>query len=321
MPDFLFYVFNEGKWIETEKLYPHDIALILDIKEKTIYLWIGHRATKSMKVEALENYGILISKYPNFKFIELDDAVPIKIQSQIDKRLDLTFEQAKKIERTPAYFLFLVIGIVGLASLIVSVVFMLIPLSWDKSTEYTAYYLVSEANYTSWVENSQISLIVAIIIFEILLIDSIFTKKIFLIMAAGASSLITIGFYKYISLGIYLFDFNPGEVVGNYLIMQAEIYWHFLLIMGGMVAILLPILISINAILKETFPISFKEWRAKKRKPRIVLEKFSIISRESSFINEKGKSSPNELIPSEELVQKKRKRHKRDIKIELKPLD
>jgi len=321
MVNYLFYVYNEGKWIETEKIYPHDIVLILNVIEKSIYLWIGNRSTKNLKLKALESYGNLISKFPNFKFQETESSIPIEIQLEIDKKLDLSFEQTKKIDRTPDLFLFLVLGIISIISILISVGFMINPLFWQKSIEYKGYFLIKESNYAIWINNAKISLIISIILFEILLFDSIFSRKIFLIMTSFISSLISIGFYKYISLNIYLFDLNPGLVSGSYSIMESEIYWYLFLIILGLIVILIPMGISIKAIITDTIPISFKEWKIKRKRSKITLEKFSIITHETSFINKQGKSNPNELIPPEVLIEEKNKTKEKEVKIDLKPLD
>ncbi|MBD3353435.1 MAG: hypothetical protein GF364_18275 [Candidatus Lokiarchaeota archaeon] len=316
MRDMFSYVFNEGKWIETDKIYPHDIALFLDPKEEKIYIWQGPRVD-SVVEEDIEPYiDELKIKYEKFKFEKLGDVIPLKVEKEIEEKLDVSFETTQKIDRDPQYFMFLVFGFLGLISMAIMYIFILNPLGWDASNELVGIKIVSEVQYERWIELSQTFLIVSIVIFELLFVCSILTKKIFLISTAGLASLIQLGTYKYISLGVYLFDFQSGADPGYYHILVTEIAYYTLLHILAIVAVVIPIIISISAIFKDTKPISFKDWKAKRAEKAIDLRKYSIITRTARFIGE-SVDNPENLPSNRELL----KKNKKTIDIKLKPID
>jgi hypothetical protein len=134
-----------------------------------------------------------------------------------------------------------------------------------------------------------------------------------------AASLIQLGIYRYISLGVFLFDFQAGADPGTYNILMTQVALFVLLYFIGVSAILIPMGISLFAIFKDTKPISFHEWKEKKRQSEIKLKKFSVVRRKTTFINENGANKPEELLSSEQIQALNEK--KQEISIELKAID
>lgn len=313
------YSLDNGKFIETEKLYPHDIALFLDKEQKKIYLWEGPYATTTVKTQAIPFIEGLKKKYDKFEFIEMSGVVPLNIQAELEKKLDKSFEVTKKIDRDPYFSLFVILSVGLFVLMIISSIFILSLLGWGTSELRPGIYIVSEVDYSNWIQNSKIMVLVTIIISELLFIDSFFTRKIFLIMTGMVTSLIQLGIYRYVSLGVFLFDFQAGADPGTYNILMTQVALFVILYVIGIVAILMPLIISISAILKDTKPISFKEWKEKKRQSEIKLNKFSVVRHKSSFINVAGANKPEELLSPEQI--KALKEQKQEITVNLKAID
>lgn len=307
------YVFNEGKWIETEKIYPHDIVLILEPKNKKIYLWKGPRAPQSLIFEALPEVDKLKEKFEKFEYIELGDVIPMKVETEIEERIDRSFEETQKIDRAPQYFLFIVFTILGLVSAVVSYIFLLAPITWNVSGSDETIMIVSEMFYANWVSVTSIAVLVTTCIFTALAITSAFTKKIFLIMNGILAMAIQYGTYRYIRLGIYLFDFQGGASPGYYNILRSEVAIYSFLNILGFIAILVPSIISLRAIFKDTRPISFKDWLEKRKTTQVTLAKYSIIA-ERPDIKATMVDAPREL---DQIELERRRKEKETIELKL----
>ena len=281
------YVFESSKWIETEKLYPHDIALILDPSEKIIYFWRGPRSKQDAKTEASALFDNLITKYPNFKYTKLEKDIPQEIEEKIEMITDKSYETMRKFDRAPVYSVFFYIGIVCLIFLLIVYSFIFSPLGWNLSTENPGMYSVSEIDYSTWIQLSSNAAFISIVLFSILTVCSLFTLKIFLISTSLIGTGVKIGVYYYLNLGVYLFDFQGNSLQEPpYRILIIDVIIYCLLSLFSLLVILIPLIISLRALKKSTIPISWKDWKSKKKREKEIFEikKLSILSRKTQFI-------------------------------------
>lgn len=281
------YVFSDNKWIETEKLYPHDIALFMDPKEKRIYLWEGPRATTQIKENAEPFVEDLKEKFPQFTYEKLQKVIPQNVQNEIDKKLDLSYEITKKIDRNPAYKTFLYLCYLSFIVLAAAYFFILGPLRWETSIDIQRIYIINKFDFADWVSYSKIAILIVSIFFGAIFISAIFTKKIFLIATGLFSLLIEIGTYIYISLGVFLFAFQSGAPTNYYYISRNDVLLYIFLNILALIAILIPLIISIFSIRRNTKPISFKEWWNKwkiSRTKKIRGKKLSVVERKAVLI-------------------------------------
>jgi len=280
------YTFDNGKWVESNKLYLHDIALLLDPNEKKIYYWEGPKSTTQMKQAALPCADEMKKKFPKFEFDILGKVYPLKIEKEIEEKLDHSFESSVKIDRSPDYILFVILTFISFAVMFVSYIFILRPISWGFTSTLPGYNIVSQFDFADWVGDTRDFLLVVIILFGVLLVDSIITKKIFLITTAAVCLLVQFGTYQYISLGIFLFDFQTVSepIAYHYYILTSEVNLFTFLNIIGLVACLIPLLISINAIRKDTVKISFAEWNEKRKQSKLVMPKYSIFKKQVKLV-------------------------------------
>lgn len=281
------YVFESSKWIETKKLYPHDIALILDPTEKKVYFWEGPHSKSDKKVEASALFDNLITKYPNFKFTKLKEEIPQGIEEKIEIITDKSYETMQKFDRSPIYSVFFYIGILCLIFLIIVYSFVFSPLGWNISTVDPGMYSVSENDYSAWIELSSNAVFIEIILFSILTVISFFTLKIFLISTAFIGTAVEIGVFYYLNLGVYLFDFQGISLQEPpYQILINNVIIYCLLNLFSLIVILIPLIISLRALKNSTIPISWKNWIAKKKREKKIFEvkKLSILSKKTQFV-------------------------------------
>jgi hypothetical protein len=280
------YTFDNGKWIESNKLYLHDIALLLDPIEKKIYLWEGPKSTAQMRQTASPFIDELKNKFPKFDYEVLGKVIPLKIEREIEEKIDRSFESVAKIDRSPDYLVFLVSIFAAFVAMTVSYIYILRPISWGFSSGLPGYNIVSEFDFSDWVENTRDILLIIIIIFGIMLVDSIVTKKIFLITTAAVCLLVQLGTYQYISLGVFLFDFQTvsGAIPYHYYILSSEVNLFTLLNILGLVACLFPLLISLFAIKRDTVKISFAEYLEKRKQQKFVMPKYSIFKKQVKLV-------------------------------------
>ncbi|MCP4763975.1 MAG: hypothetical protein GY870_19540 [archaeon] len=280
------YVLNNRKWIEAEKIYPHDIALLLDHESKKIYIWNGPRSPDKKKEEGTKYLNILKKKFSEFEYVKLDINLTPEIQNEINLRLDTSFEEVKTADRSPPYTGFMMSCYISLALLGVAFIFILGPWFWLSTQNDELLFMVSEANFNSWTQMTSIVIIILIINFIIQLVFALLSRKIFLIMTASIGVAVELGAFFYISMGIYLFDIvipqNP--ISGFYYYGIIDIILYTLLHIIGLLAILIPLKISFSAIMETTIPIPWKEWREKNKKVEFNMKNVSAFAKPTTFL-------------------------------------
>ncbi|MHA1820559.1 MAG: hypothetical protein ACTSU2_16565 [Promethearchaeota archaeon] len=274
--------------MESKKIYPHDIVLLLDVNAKKIYFYAGIKARSDVIKTAKTYIDDLRKKFPKFTFEELGTVVPLKVQKEIDDLLDTSYESQQKIDRTPLYNAFLIISYVSLVAMFFSYLIILGKFGWTMSSMKPGIVSVSQYDYADWVLNSKRVILVMIILFSALFIVATLIKKIFLISTAFIGVIVEVGNYFYMNLNIFLFDFQSGAEPYYYDILLKDIM-RFNFIQGlGISAIVLPLAISIYAILKNTKKISYAEWKKmkeeEKRKKSLGGKKFTVLEKHRRLI-------------------------------------
>ncbi|MBN2155204.1 MAG: hypothetical protein JW776_04120 [Candidatus Lokiarchaeota archaeon] len=290
------YVFETDKWLESDNIYPHDIAICLVSDAKKIYVWEGNRATLNAKKQAHESLSLVLKKFPQYSFHTVDSNTPSNITQFIETYLNTRFEEVEKIDRDPQYviFLFLLFGLfVGLG---VGYIMLLRIIAWNRVPGYSLL-VISESAYSAWIQQNIVVFIILAGIFTIALVFASLTKKVFLIVTASVGIVILTGTILYIRLGVYLFDFKAGAPIGYYYISIGAVIAFFFLNLLALGFIITPMVISVNAILKTTTPITWNQWLKKRKKTVLEMKKFSILDMVSEFTE--IEESTDEKPPSE----------------------
>ena len=235
------YIFNESKssWIEEDqRLLLHDVCVFLDETNKKTYIWNGPKSSKEKFKKGYELVGEILSNYPDLKLqlIVLKKDIPINIESKLNSML----ESAKKEEITTLlfsrlstirfYFIFLlgviILPIIALANLSLS-------LLWPVSN---GNYEVSSALYEMWINTSKILMIITLILFILNIIIGIIEIENQVIIFSTAGLIISIGIVIYLNFGIFLFLFQEGSTLTDYLISREDLFFFLFL---NLIAILI----------------------------------------------------------------------------------
>ena len=289
------YVFETDKWIESDMVYPHDIAVCLHPERKILYVWEGPRATPVMKKDAQEGLEVVKHKFQNYAVEQLNETAPQDVNSFIKQYINTSFEEVEKIDRDPQYvaFFYTLLGL--FAGLVFGYIMILRNVGWKRVPGMNLVQ-ISETAFSAWSQQNYVILIVLASIFTAALVFAGLTKKIFLIATALVGMVVLTGTILYFRLGIYLFDFYPGAPTGYFYIAEKDVTLFFFLNISALLIILIPMVISVFAILKTTTPITWKQWIEKNKKSAIEMKKFSILDMASDFteIEERSKESSSE---------------------------
>ena len=272
-----FYILDLTKmdFIESESLYPHDIALLIDNEEKKVFFYSGTKSKERERKIGIELASKIINKFKMYKFVILDDVVPLKVQAQIDEMM-IGDEIIVKVERTlPMQIsIFFGIGIV-IASLLIPILGLSI-FWWDKPE--IILYRVTASQFASYFDKL---LLISWIGFGIncaQLICNIWSKKIYLVVCSVASTIITLGLVLYINQGVLIFEFQAGSIESSiYLIQRLEIILFWIWILLGSIGAFISSFISVLTIFKHSKIVEKEEIDAEKirlkSRPTILQDK------------------------------------------------
>ena len=259
-------------WIESEDLYPTDVALLIDNEKRIIYLFNGPRSSKKNQQLGQKLESKLHEKYEIYKFEILSDVIPMQLQIEIDLLMgEHKNENREKDPRTMLLNAYgIIVGFVGVIALVL-LIEQLIMLGWNRQENG---YLVSEVDFTKFFSLGEIFIWILIGACLSLLIIAGLSQKLYLIGSSLISSAINFSLWLYIRKREFLFSFDPTS---PYLVNRFELLTHLFWIIIPVFVILSILGYSVLCIFKETEPIkkekiAMEEMRLKS-KPSILRDK------------------------------------------------
>jgi len=253
---------SKNDFVESESLYPHDIALLIDNEEKKVYFYSGVKSKEREQKIGIDLASKIINKFKLFEFVLLDNVIPLKVQAEIDEMI-IGDDIIVKIERTLSMqiSIFFGIGILILSLLIPILGFSIF--GWDKLE--IILYSVTRSQFASYFDRL---ILISWIWFGITcaqLVCTIWSQKIYLVVCSLASTIITLGLVLYIYQRDLLFEFEPGSYETNiFLIQRFEIILFWIWILLGSIGIFLSSFISIFTIFKHSEIVEKKELMQKR---------------------------------------------------------
>ncbi|MHA1914033.1 MAG: hypothetical protein ACW986_15480 [Promethearchaeota archaeon] len=222
------FIFDDSKshWLEEESnLLSHDICVVLDEEKGILYIW---RGPKSSKNRFKRGYKQLKGVIPNFPDLDLQVMLtkkdfPFEIQTKLKAMLETTIQERSttllfsRFITIRIYFVFLLVTIVFP---IISLLNLSSSLTWKTSNGNVE---VENQIFQMWVNISQILILVTIISFFISLVIGITEVENQVIIFSIIGLLICVGIYFYLDFGIYLFLFQEGSTVDNFIILRRDI--------------------------------------------------------------------------------------------------
>ncbi len=86
--------------LKLKALFLHDIALLINNKQKKGYLWCGPRSPIEERDRASKLATDLMEKYSMYELIVLGDSVPLKIEAEIESIIRRKCRRIKNENRT-----------------------------------------------------------------------------------------------------------------------------------------------------------------------------------------------------------------------------
>ena len=228
------FTFDDSKfvWIEEEhRLLLHDICAILDEEKEIIYLWTGPKSSKQKFRNAYRQAKELLSNFPDLKiqFFLAEDNFPDEIQKNLDSMLgniDLGKKKNLKLSRVISIRLYSISIIVTVFFPILLILNLFSSLTWPI---FNGYYWVSNTLYNTWISNSKIYVIITLVFLSINALIGIIETENQIILFSINGLIISIGFLFYFNQGIFLFLFQEGSTLTDYLILPRNIIIFLLL--------------------------------------------------------------------------------------------
>jgi hypothetical protein len=242
---------TKNDFVESESLYPHDIALLIDNEEKQVFFYSGTKSKEKERKIGIDLASKIINKFKTYNFVILDEVVPLKVQSEIDGMMIGGDEIIVKVERILPMQISMIIGI---GSIILSLFIPIIGFSlfgWEKLE--IIYYSVSATQFISYFDTLILIIWIGLGLNCAQLICNIWSKKIYLVVSALASTIITLGLVLYLNQRELLFEFQFGS--GNssiYIIKRLDIILFWIWVLLGSIGACATSLISVITILKHS---------------------------------------------------------------------
>ncbi|MHA1520464.1 MAG: hypothetical protein ACTSRK_09800 [Promethearchaeota archaeon] len=255
-------------WIESENLFLHDIALLIENTEKRVYMYSGPKTSKKDQEIGIKLAQSIIEKF-SYEFIILGTAVPLKIQAEIDLLLgDNIDPRTYKEERSLSMILFAIFGMIGGITFIGMYISQLGMIGWKIGP---LVFGTSEGAFLTLFETSIIFLWISLGALGAQILVSLITKRIFLIFASVTVGLISFGTYLYLNKGVFLFPGAPTSIG------RLELLFHFLWLTIALLILVGTAIWAIMTIILHTKPkeaeiVSVDEMR-KASHPTILRDK------------------------------------------------
>jgi len=239
------FIFDESKshWIEEQhRLLSHDVCAFLDEEKEIIYLWAGSKSKKKKFRNGYKQIKELISTFPdlNIQFVLAKKNFPIEILNILDSLLESTKlgkGKTLKFSRFTTIRIYSISIIISVVLPIISFLNLSTSLFWPK---INSNYQVNSTNYATWINNSKIFTLIILFIFIINILIGIIEYENQVIIFSINGLIISIGLIIYLNQGIFLFLFQEGSTLTNYLILQNDIFIFLILISIAMLIFEIP---------------------------------------------------------------------------------
>ncbi|MFX0041792.1 MAG: hypothetical protein ACFE8L_02670 [Candidatus Hodarchaeota archaeon] len=221
------YVFYEDKhaWIEETNLLLHDICAFIDDEKDIIYIWKGPKSSKQKFKNGYNSVENLVSNYPNstFQLEVLKKEIPEEIQIKIEKMLETVRrgeEKSKLIfSRLITIRIFFIFSMISVILPIFLILNLYSSLFWHTSDSICE---VRASIYDYMILFSRIVVIITLISLGINVAIGIYEQEHQVIIFNISGFIICVGILLFLNQGIFLFKFQEGSTLTNYLILKKD---------------------------------------------------------------------------------------------------
>jgi hypothetical protein len=244
---------SKSQWVEEkDDLFSQDIFVLLDDEEEIIYLWKGLKTSKSRFKRAYKQIKELISNFPelNLDFMMVKENFPIQVQEKIESLLDRA-KKERNIVLLFSRFITIRVYFIFLLCVIIFPIIFLINLSssllWNISG---SNYEINSNRFKIWIGFSEILIFMTLICLIINLIIGIIEIENQVIVFSIVGIIICVGLFIYLNFDVYLFLFQEGSTLTNYLISRKDIFYFIWVNLISILIFVIPNLFKLISFLK-----------------------------------------------------------------------
>lgn len=242
--------------MESENLFPHDVALLIDSDARKIYLYYGTKSTPDERILGKGLVSTLMTKYQTYNFEILDDVIPLKIQAEIDLLLGENIDVSRDKEpRTLSLWFFLGLSCGVILIHILNLINTIRVFGWPHEL---SSYLVAPDQFDSVFSSSILLAWIAIGVYGALISVSIFTKRILLITIAIVGCVISVGVLIYLQQREFIFGFAI-QGTEDFEIVRLQLFIHLFWVLLSTVTTVGTAGWGLYLIFTQTFPIQKEE--------------------------------------------------------------
>jgi len=245
---------SKSQWVEEkELLLSQDICVFLDDDKEIIYLWKGVKTSKKRFKKAYQQIRELMSNFPelNLHFMMVEENFPIQIQEKLDSMLEQAMKERSSILLF-SRFITIRIYFISLLGAIIFPILNIINLStsflWTTSD---GNYEVTNKIFQLWITYSKILMVITSICFLINLIIGIIEIENQAIVFSIVGLLVCVGLLIYLNFDIYLFLFQEGSTLTDYIILKRDILYFFLINFISILVFIVPNIYKLLTFLKK----------------------------------------------------------------------
>ena len=228
------FTFNESKsrWIEEEhQLLLHDICIFLDEERAIVYLWTGPKSSKKKFRKAYRQVKELLSNFPELKIQLLfsEDNFPDEISVNLKTMLESVEMEKRKTLQLSRIISIRIFGVSIMITVFLPFLLLLNLYSSLKWTVINGSYLVGNFIYDNWINLSKLYILIILIFLFINLVIGIIEVENQIILFSVNGLIISIGLLLYLNQSVFLFLFQEGSTLNDYLIRSGDLLIFLLL--------------------------------------------------------------------------------------------
>jgi len=250
----------KAQWIETEQLFLHDIALLIDNKAKKGYLWFGTKSDLTARTEGERLAKDLIARYKSYELLVMSETIPLKVELEIQQLLGEEADPTKnKMPRTKTMIAFWNGAYLAIGCFLIVIFINMRMLFFEN---YNGNIRVDQASFGNTIQLAVILSLITCGIYIFELIMGLINQKFFLVICSASALAMIIGATLYQAQGEFLFEFLEGSTATVFLIRFSDVIIHILWLIAILAASSGPMIYCIIAIKNTT---EIKEVRGTRR--------------------------------------------------------
>lgn len=224
------FVLKDENFVETDSLYLHDAAILVDDAQKQVYYWEGEKTPPKAREQGRARFAAIKARdqFQSFEFSEAAENPTFELNRAVNKLLGDNVELAKEKEvRTHATMAAISLAAVGVVFTTLSLVNGIFGLGVTRSGPYLQVPVeVFDRTFHYGRLFTTLSFFCFVATFGI----GVYLKHKWLMAVSALSLGATVGWYIYLGFDLYLFEFmNEDPFAPTLLLNYGDLAFHVFL--------------------------------------------------------------------------------------------